>query len=140
MRLSEHEQSAVLQCIWQVMAANPTPFENDYIQNSLLKGWQCIANVDMSMATLMSIQLGCEVKPWVMVAIQQDPYESFDILKELNPEKKIFVKSTILNLIEHAERYSQRAPYAHTLFENCEIPFSVKPRIFADGHIENRIV
>lgn len=140
MKLTEQEQSAVLQCIWQVLAANPTPFENDYIQNHLLNGWSCIANVDMSMAIFMSIQLGCEVKPWVMVAVQQDPYESFNLLKGLNSEKKTFVKSIILDLIEHGGRYSQRAPYAHTLFENCEIPFSVKPRIFVDGHIENRIV
>lgn len=140
MKLSIQEQSAVLQCIWQVLAANPTPFENEYIQSNLLKGWSCLENVDMEMASLMSLQLGCEVKPWVMVAIQQDPYESFDVLRGLSQDNKMFVKSVVIDLIEHGGRYSQRAPYVHSLFENCEIPFSVKPKIFPDRHIENRIV
>lgn len=73
MLLTLKEQKATLQCIWQVLAANPTPIENNYIQTRLIVGWECLQNVDMSDAPMLRFQLGCEIHPWVMVAIMQNP-------------------------------------------------------------------
>ena len=140
MNLTLIEQKSMLQCLWQVLAANPTPFENNYIQTQLANGWQCLNNVDMSEAPLLRITLGCEIKPWVMVAIQEDPYNSFAVVRGLPVEKKLFFKQLIIKLIENGGKYSDRAPYAHTLFENCQIPFFVKGDFLPDGCFGNRIV
>lgn len=140
MLLTLKEQEAVLQCIWQVLAANPTPFENNYMHTQLTVGWECLQNVDMSDAPMLRFQLGCEVKPWVMVAIMQEPYESFSTIQRMTAEKKNFVKQLIIKLIENGGKYGDRAPYAHTLFENCQIPFVVKGDLFPDGHFGNRII
>lgn len=140
MNLTLKEQEAMLQCLWQVLAANPTQFENNYVQTQLVNGWGCLSNVDMSDAPMLRFQLGCEVKPWVMVAIMQEPYEAFAIVRTMNSEKKQFIKQLVLKLIENGGKYNVRAPYAHTLFENCKIPFIVKGDLFQDGHFGNRIV
>lgn len=140
MNLTLKEQEATLQCIWQLLAANPTPFENNYIQAQLVNGWSCLNNVDMSDAPMLRFQLGCEIKPWVMVAVMQEPYESFSKVRQMTDEKKMFVKQLVIKLLENGGNYNKRAPYAHTLFENCQIPFIVKGDLFHDGHFGNRIV
>ena len=140
MNLTLKEQEATLQCLWQVIAANPTPYENNYIQTQLVNDWQCLNNVDMSDAPMLRFELGCEVKTWVMVAIMQEPYDSFSIVQRMSPEKKLFVKNLVIKLIENGGKHKERAPYAHTLFENCQIPFIVKGDLFPDGHFGNRIM
>ena len=85
MNLTLKEQEATLQCLWQVIAANPTPYENNYIQTQLVNDWQCLNNVDMSDAPILRFELGCEVKTWVMVAIMQEPYDSFSRGQRMSP-------------------------------------------------------
>lgn len=140
MILALKEQKALLQCLWQVMAANPTPIESDFIEQQLCYNWDCLKNVDMSDALFLRFELGCEIKPWIVIAVQQDPYASFSIIQELPLDKKIFVKELVLKLLEIGNKYNERAPYAHTLFENCEIPFVVKGALFPDGHFGNKLM
>ena len=75
-----------------------------------------------------------------MVAIMQDPYESFSTIQRMSAEKKQTVKKIVIELIENGGRYNDRAPYAHTLFTNCQIPFAVQGALFPDGHFGNRII
>lgn len=140
MTLSINEQKAVMQCLWQVLAANPTPSENNYIQTKLLHKWDALMDVDMSDAAILRFTLGCEVLPWIMVAIQEDPYESFDKIRKMSDDKKQIVKQLVLNLLDNVDSYSERAPYAHTLFENCSIPFGIMGSMFPDGHFGNKLV
>lgn len=138
--LTTQEQRATLQCIWQVLAANPNSQESSMIQSKLVKDWACMKDVDMSDALSLQFQLGCEIKPWIIVAIQEDPYDSFATIASMPNNKKLFVKQIILDIIETGDNYSQRAPYAHTLFNNCNIPFIVKGHIFPNGQVGNKIV
>lgn len=58
----------------------------------------------------------------------------------MTAKKKNVVKQLIIKLIENGGKYSDRVPYAHTLFENCQIPFMVKGDLLPDGHFGNRII
>lgn len=139
MNLTLKEQQATLQCVWQVLTANPTQQENNFIQSTHCD-WACLKNVDMSDAPMLRYLIGCEIKPWIIVAIQEDPNISFSTVRAMSEEKKQFVKNLILSIIESASLYNQRAPYAHTLFENCAIPFAIKGELFPDGHLGNKII
>lgn len=135
------EQKAILQCIWQVLASNPTHEENDLIQNSLLANWECMKMNDMDIFEAIKLNsiLECEIKPWIVVAVKEDPYDSFSIVRNLTYEKKMEVKRIILELIESCDNYSRRAPYVHTLFTNCNIPFKVKEGNLPNGYVGNVI-
>ena len=135
---SVEEQKAILQCIWQTLQASPTENESHYVENLVSSG-ECMQNVDLSNIDIIRTIVDMNVKSWILVAVEEEPFETFAKVSAFSMAQKEAIKKIIIDIIEKCSDYSIRAPYAHTLFEKCNIPFKIVPRIFGNM-VYNRLV
>lgn len=115
-RFTNEEQSAVLQCLWQLISAKPTFKDNEYL-TKLVSSWKLSAD-------------------WVTTAIMQETSSAFNIVANMSEDKKIAFKKIAIDIVYLAEDIDYRIRIAMTLFDNkVLIPYIVKAKdwLFPDG-------
>lgn len=101
---SVEEQKAILQCIWQVLQASPTEKESHYVEN-LVSSWECMQNVDLSNIDIIRTLVDMNIKSWILVAVEEDPFETFAKVSAFSMAQKEEIKKIIIDIIESTIKY-----------------------------------
>lgn len=127
---TEKEQSVVLQCIWQLFKTSPSIEECEYVEK-ITQGWQSKENCKLHpillhfIAADMTDQRYMNYK-WIICAISEDPWESFNYVSSFPDEKKQYFKGLVLNIIDHYGDPNFKTRMAVTLFEHTDIAFDFR--------------
>jgi len=105
----ELEKSAILQCFWQLLRANPSQEENDFI-NKMTSSWE----------------LGRG--GWMYNAIQQDTNIAFNCIRNMHEEKKEKFKKLVISIVEYKGDNDYKTKLAATLFDKTNIPYAISAR------------
>ena len=108
---SELEKKSILQCFWQLLSAKPSQKEIAFI-DKLIANWN----------------LTEDNGEWVVIAIQQNPFESFDVVAQMSEEKRKEFKKMVVKIVECEGNNYLKTRVAATLFEKTNIPYAIKAR------------
>lgn len=135
------EQKATLQCIWQLLGAQPTLDECEYVENKITNGWECKYQEDHSIIILSALLNGNLHNnkyvnyPWILCAIDQEPYRAFHTISTMDNEKKFLFKKIIKDIVEFEDNVNHKTAMAISLFNATNIVFGLRGYdFFVDEH------
>lgn len=134
MKFTTTEQQAILQCFWQLLSANPSDSDSNYIEHEISKDWECKDdNNDMSAMDKVVLKLQLMIKtnplPWIYCAVKMAPYDAFFIVSKMDIKKKEHFKQMVLRIVNNGGDVQYKTAMAVTLFEKTKVGFCIVPKL-----------
>ncbi|MDN0051745.1 hypothetical protein QVN91_01945 [Bacteroides caecigallinarum] len=139
---TDKEQKAVLQCIWQLLGAKPTIKECEYVEHEISNGWGCKNQYQSNPMIVFSAIVNGGLSsneyvnfPWILCAIEQEPYRSFHIISIMDDNKKFYFKKLIKDIVEFEDNVNHKTAMAVSLFDLTNIVYGIRGYdFFLDEH------
>lgn len=142
---SYSEQKATLQCVWQLLQANPSNEEMDFVEQQTANWNICNNPSECSFVERLMLQKTRQdySKEWIAFAVLMDPYKAFQVVSDMPDMKKKMFKSFILSIVEFKGNDLKTA-MAVSLFDQTNIPYTIAGRDWlnsdSDNSSKNRII
>lgn len=124
---SDDEQMAMMQCFWQLFQAQPSDADSLFVENTITLNWNA-KSVNSNLtpqekAVLTLSLLGQKLHPWVICAVQLEPYQAFTQVSSFSEEKKTEFKNLVMKIVCNGANKMYKASMAISLFDNTGIDY-----------------